>query len=582
MHRTQQRTGHRLLLAGLGVLAGLVAVAPARAMDVRTLAEQPLVWRTRAAHGPTVPVQLLAINDFHGQLSAGEQVSGRPVGSGPVLAGYLREAQETAPGRTFLVHAGDHVGASPPQSTLLQDEPAIQFFNLMGNEHCRTGGAAGPDCNLLGVPGNHELDEGVEELLRLVHGGNHPHGPFLQNPYRGAAFPYLSANLVHAATDEPLFPPAVVRRVDGIKIAFIGAILRQAGQFLPPERLAGLRVLDEAEAINRQVRRLRDEQGVRAFVVIMHQGGWQHAEPPADGTAQLVGDIAGVVDRLDPDVDVVLGGHTHTFHKVLVDNGGGGTTLVAQAWPRGTGFADIDLEIDRKSGEVVALGARIVTTWADRGPGLLPDVRVAALTRQMEHLGAAIAGEAIARSSRPITREVNQAGESALGSLVADSYRQAMAADFAFLHLDGLRADLPPGLLTRGDQFAVQPHNLNLIRLELTGAQVRDLLEQQWQGADDEGRRLQVSGLTYTWDASRPAGQRIVAVRAQGQMLRPEARYTVAVNEHLAGGGEQLSVLTRGVNPVVGPFVAEALAGYLASCPQPIEAGIQGRISRLN
>ena len=124
--------------------------------------------------------------------------------------------------------------------------------------------------------------------------------------------------------------------------------------------------------------------------------------------------------------------------------------------------------------------------------------------------------------------------------------------------------------------------NLNLVRLELTGAQVRDLLEQQWQGADDEGRRLQVSGLTYTWDASRPAGQRIVTVRAQGQLLRPEARYTVAVNEHLAGGGEQLSVLTRGVNPVVGPFVAEALAGYLASCPQPIEAGIQGRISRLN
>ena len=233
-------------------------------------------------------------------------------------------------------------------------------------------------------------------------------------------------------------------------------------------------------------------------------------------------------------------------------------------------------------GTRVNAGAQAADELVDRVRTLLPDVRVAALTRQMEHLGASIAGEAIARASRPITREVNQAGESALGSLVADSYRQAMAADFAFLHLDGLRADLPPGDLTRGDQFAVQPHNLNLVRLELTGAQVRDLLEQQWQGADDEGRRLQVSGLTYTWDASRPAGQRIVTVRAQGQILRPEARYTVAVNEHLAGGGEQLSVLTHGVNPVVGPFVAEALAGYLASCPQPIEAGIQGRISRLN
>ena len=444
MRRTGQRTGRRLLWAGLGVLAGLAVVAPARAMDVRTRAEQPVVWRTRVVHGPTVPVQLLAINDFHGQLSAGEQVAGRPVGSGPVLAAYLREAQEQAPGQTFLLHGGDHVGSSPPQSTLLQDEPAIMFFNLMGNEHCRTGGASGPDCNLVGVPGNHELDEGLEELQRMVHGGNHATGPFLQDPYQGAAFPYLCANLIRTATGEPLFPPAVVRRVDGVAVAFIGAILSQAGQFLTPEQLRGLRVQDEAEAINHQVRRLR-AQGVHAFVVIMHhQGGWQHAEPKADGTPPLVGDIAGVVSRLDGGVDVVLAGHTHTFHNVLVDNGGGRKTLVAQAWPWGTGFADIDLEIDRTNGEVVSLASRIVTTWADRGPGLLPDTRVAALTRQMEHLGATIAGEAIARASRPAARDANQAGESTLN-------------------------DRPLGTLARGDQFAVQPHNPNLIRGKLTG-----------------------------------------------------------------------------------------------------------------
>ena len=235
----------------------------------------------------------------------------------------------------------------------------------------------------------------------------------------------------------------MVRRVDGVKVAFIGAILRKAGQFLTPEQLHGLRVEDEAEAINHQVRRLR-AQGVHAFVVIMHQGGWQHAEPKADGTPPLVGDIAGVVSRLDGEVDVVLAGHTHTFHNVLVDNGGGRKTLVAQAWPWGTGFADIDLEIDRTNGEVVSLASRIVTTWADRGPGLLPDARVAALTRQMEHLGATIAGEAIARASRPAARDANQAGESTLN-------------------------DRPLGTLARGDQFAVQPHNPNLIRGKLTG-----------------------------------------------------------------------------------------------------------------
>ena len=573
---------HALLAAGL-LAQAFTPVQEARAAedtDLRRQASRTVRWQARDQAGTTIPLKLLAINDFHSQITAGQEVDGRPVGSAPVLAAYLKTAQARAKGTTILLHAGDHVGASQPQSSLLQDEPGIMFFNMLGNEHCRTGGHSGPDCNLVGIPGNHELDEGLEEMLRLIHGGNHRQGPFLQQPYQGAAFPYICANLVRTGTGEPLLPPYVIRTIDGVKVGFIGAVLHRASTFLSPESLAGLQVLDEAATINRYTRQLQAE-GVRTVIVVIHQGGYQG--PAGDAIASpLAGDLAPIVERLDGEVDVVLSGHTHTWHNLLVANAGGRPMLVVQAWPKGTGYADIDLEIDRASGDVVAMSSAIVTTWADSGPGLRPDPRVASLAQRVNAMGNAIAAQVIARAAKPITRTSNAAGESALGDLVADAQRQIMGTDFAFMHPEGIEADIGPGVLTKGDHFTVQPANLNLIKLEMTGQQIFELLNQQWDGHDGRGRFLQVSGLTYTWDAGRPAGQRIVTVLKDGVPLNREATYTVAVNEYLAGGGGNFTALTKGANPVVGPFIAEALIQYVQTRPQPIDADIEGRISRLN
>ena len=582
--QTKKKILSKLALASLCCLAALPPNLAAAGGDseLREQAEQSVRWRATDSAGGTIAVKLLAINDFHSQITAGLDVDGRPVGSAPVLAAYLKEAQARATGQTFILHAGDHVGASQPQSALLQDEPGIMFFNMLGNSQCRTGGNYGPDCNLIGIPGNHELDEGAREMLRLVHGGNHSQGPFLQNPYQGAAFPYVCANLVQETTGQPLFMPYVVRMVDGVPVGFIGAVLRRASTFLSPESLAGLKVLDEADAVNGYVRKLKAE-GVHAIVVLVHQGGYQLPASQADNPpSPLVGDLAPIVERLDGEVDAVLSGHTHTYHNILVKNGGGRPMLVVQAWPKGTGYADIDLEISRESGDVTALSSKIVTTWADQGPGLQPDARVASLAKQVDAMGTAIAEQVIASAAKPITRESNEAGESALGDLVADAQRQAMGTDFAFMHPEGIEADIAPGGLTKADHYTVQPANLNLIKLEMTGRQVYELLNQQWTSKNEHGRFLQISGLTYTWDAERPAGQRIVAVRKDGFPLQTETKYTVAVNEYLAGGGGNFSVLTQATNPVVGPFVAEALIQYVRTRPQPINADIEGRISRLN
>lgn len=582
MHTKNIRTiGCTLALAGFLLAAGSAATETrASETEWRAQAGQTVRWQAPERTEGSLAVQLLAINDFHSQITAGQLVDGRPVGSAPVLAAYLKSAQAQARGTTFLLHAGDHVGASQPQSSLLQDEPAIQFFNMLGNAHCRTRGQYGPDCNLIGIPGNHELDEGLGEMLRLLHGGNHQQGPFLQHPYQGAAFPVICANLVHAATGDPLLPPYVVRTVDGVRVGFIGAMLQRASSFLSPESLAGLEVLDEAATINRYARKLQSE-GVRTLVAIIHQGGFQG---PVDeqGTSLLAGDIMPIAEGLDGEVDVVISGHTHTWHNILVNNSGGRPMLVVQAWPKGTGYADIDLDIDRKTGDVVALSSAIVTTWADSGPGLHPDPQVAVLAQRVDELGNAIAAQVIAHAVKPITRTSNEAGESALGDLVADAQRQIMGTDFAFMHPEGIEADIPPGVLTKGDHFTIQPAKLNLVKLEMTGQQIFELLNQQWNNSSERGRVLQVSGLTYTWDAERPAGERVVSVLKNGAPLNREAVYTVAVNEYLAGGGDNFTALTKGANPVVGPFIAEALIQYVQTLSRPLDTDIEGRISRLN
>ena len=174
--------------------------------------------------GDRVPVKILAINDFHGQLGPGKKVHGRPVGSAPVLAAYLKAARRGWEDNSLIVHVGDLVGASPPNSAMLQDEPSIMFFNLLASRPCQ--GKMDPDCDLAGTVGNHEFDEGVKELERLLNGGNSPEGPFLENPYRGAQFPMVAANVVWAQDGRPLLPPYVIKKVKGVPIAFIGAVLQ--------------------------------------------------------------------------------------------------------------------------------------------------------------------------------------------------------------------------------------------------------------------------------------------------------------------------------------------------------------------
>ncbi|MBQ0721510.1 MAG: bifunctional metallophosphatase/5'-nucleotidase [Gammaproteobacteria bacterium] len=568
---------------------------------LRARAGELIQWREVAGNDDSAwqRFKILGFNDFHGQLQS-RSLFGRPVGGAAVLAAYLQQESREVGGHSIIVHAGDHVGASPPVSALLQDEPSITFLNMLANKHCSLVPAAGsrqrinepsaratgasaktPLCNVVGTLGNHEFDEGVGELTRLLNGGNHPDGPFLQDIYQGSAVPYVNANVFNIATGKPLLAPYNIKLVGGVRVAFIGAVLQETPSIVTPSGVAGVEFIDEAEAINRLVPELQ-RKGIRAIVVTIHQGARQRSYGGATESEQqdLSGPIADIVNRLDSEIDIVVSGHAHGFTNQLVSNAEGKEILITQAFSRGTAYADIDVAIDPRSGDIVEKSARIITTWADVEPGLSPDPAIAGMTQQAVASVALLVNQVIGNAAQDITRTANSAGESALGNLIADAQRKAMATDIALMNPGGIRADLPAGEITWGDLFTVQPFNNDLITMNLSGVQIKDLLEQQWLG-QSRPRILKTSGLHYTWDASAPDGSKVVDIAlASGAALEPSTLYSVTANSFIAGGGDNFSVLSEGTHRVIGAVDLDALVAYIETIEQPFNTQIEGRIQR--
>ena len=539
--------------------------------------------------GGNLKVKLLGFNDFHGQISAGKLVSNRPVGSAGVLSAYLKTAQAGIENQTLIVHAGDHVGASPASSALLQDEPSIQWLNMLANSSCTYADKMNSACNIVGTLGNHEFDEGKTELLRLLNGGNYSSGPFLEDPYKGARYPMVSANVVDEVTGRPVLPPYVIKKVQGVPIAFVGAVLEATPTIVTPTGVAGFKFLDEADAANSYVPEIK-ALGVKTIVLLVHQGANQSSYTTAtntslNGNSVLAGtDILDVVSRLDSEFDVVISGHSHTFTNVLVSNTQGKKILVTQAFSASTAYGDIDLTIDPVSKDVVTKTAKIVTTYADVAPGNAPDPAAVALTQAAEARVAPLTTQVVGFSQVSLTRDGGSTGEESLGDVIADSQNLAEGTQFAFMNQGGIRADLlvPAGgaAVTWNDLFTIQPFGNTLVKMNLTGAQIKALLEQQWQPTAT--RFLQISGLGYTWDNALPVGSRIVEVHdAAGVALDPAATYSITCNNFLATGGDGFTTFISGTNPIGGPIDLDAMLDYFEH-HNPLPAPVMNRITRLH
>ena len=469
------------------------------------------------------------------------------------LATAVRKLREGHANST-VVAAGDLVSASPPISSLARDEPTVQALGEAGLE--------------MSSVGNHEFDHGREELLRLQ---------------SMARYQWLAANVIDAATGKPILPAYAIREYEGIRVAFVGAVLRGTPQIVSPSGVRGLQFRDEAASVNALVPELR-AQGVEASVLLIHEGGRSSTPIGEEGCADFHGAIVGVMRRLDRAVDVVVSGHTHEAYVCRVEG-----RLVTSAGSYGRLVTAIDLTLDRATRDVVAAQARNHVV----DPRLFPaDPLVQARVGQAAAAVRDIAGRVVGRVEGAFTQAASPSGESNLGDLVADAHLEAMrehGVQLAITNPGGLRAPIqgrgPDGVVTYGDVYTAQPFGNNLVAMTLTGAQLLRALEAQWRGASvtSEVRILQVAGLEYAWDGSRPRGQRVVreSVRIRGVPLDPKSSYRVAMNSFLAEGGDGFTVFTEGIDRVGGPLDAQALARYLGG--RALRAAPpQGRITRVD
>jgi 5'-nucleotidase len=552
---------------------------------------------------------LLGFNDFHGAIDpptgSGATVNGTPAGGIEYLATWLDQLRDDASdeGRTsYTVGAGDLVGASPLVSAAFHDEPSVELMNYVGLS--------------VSSVGNHEFDEGVTELLRLQNGGCHPvDGCQDGDGFAGADYPYLAANVVYKDSGAPILAPVTVRFVDGVPVGFVGMTLRGTPSIVNPAGITTVDFRDEVETANRWAKVLKG-LGVKATVLLIHEGGAQAPPPPVldpSNCANFAGPIAGIVAGLRPEFGIVVSGHTHRFYSCALPNSSGRLSVVTSAGANGQLVTDIDFTLDKVSRTFASINARNVIvengvrnpdgSWQQTAPNVfvrnpaLVDAGAKAIADKYRAAVAPIANRVVGRISADITRNAQPNGESPLGDVIADAqlaYTKASAgAQIALMNPGGIRASLgfqdsiggeAPGEVTYGECFTVQPFNNLVVTQTLTGALLKEVLEQQIfaTGGGLTQRILQVSaGFTYSYDSTRPAGDRVSAMALDGTPIDPAATYRVTTNDFLANGGDGFTKLTLGTSRVTAPgFDVDALVAYLGA-GAPVGPGPANRITRL-
>ena len=545
----------------IAVLSALVVAACSSSPTVDDAPIQDEETTAEATDAEPVHLRLLGFNDFHGALegpSGTVTVDGEDVEAGGVhyLAAHLA-AERSEVEHSTVVAAGDLIGASPLTSSLFHDEPTIEAMNMAGLD--------------IASVGNHEFDQGVEELLRIDAGGCHPEqGCREGTEYEGTEFSYLAANVRWRESGETIMPAYEIREYGDLSVAYVGMTLENTPQVVVPSAVKDVTFHNEVETVENLLPELR-EQAVDTIVVVVHEGGSPNTEINDIGDcADVSGSIVTMAEEMPQEVAAIVSGHSHVPY--ICEFGG---RLVTQAGSAGRIITVIDLHIDPTTGEVVEQQARQRAVT----PDIEPNHEIAELVAMYVELAEPRANRTVGQITGDLPRgDRSAAGESPMGRLIADAQLAATAdeagAQIAFMNPGGIRHAISyesgddgqeDGRVTYAQLHTVQPFANILNTMTLTGRQIHQLLEQQWQ-EDSRPHVMAVSaGFSYQWDPDAPKGERVDpdSIKLHGDVLDPEESYRVTVNNFMADGGDGFTVLTEGTDRVGGIVDLDALANYI-------------------
>ncbi|MEU7835842.1 bifunctional metallophosphatase/5'-nucleotidase [Nonomuraea sp. NPDC049129] len=569
----------RLVLAG-AVAAGGFAAATAPA---------------NASKAPkTVPVRLLALNDFHGNLEPPTGSSGRMVdengatveaGGAAYVATHMKALSDK---NTIAVAQGDLIGASPLISAAYHDEPSVEFMGKIGLK--------------VAAVGNHEFDEGYTELRRIMKGGCHPvDGCSPAGTWKGAQYDYVGANVLFKNPNEktdalaalgapqsqvkklmsdwgvPALPPVSVKWMNGVPIGFIGLVTQTTPNIVTAEGIKNLKFVDEVKAANLASKLLK-LVGVKAQVVLVHEGDQVTAGQSPDACSAVPGAGNRIATQVDPEIDVILSGHSHQAYLCKVKDPAGQDRLYSQGGSFGRVITKVDLNVNVKTRDIdrasVVADNQVVTRT------VTPDPEISAFVQTWKDRVAPVANKPVGRITADITNTAAPSGESPLGDLIADGQLAATKtggnAQIALMNPGGVRASLTfagsaagegDGVVTYGEAFTVQPFNNLMQVVTLTGAQLKTVLEQQFTGgpnAQPFTKILQPSAnFTYTYSSGAAWGSKVSNMKIDGVAVTDAQTIRVAANNFLVGGGDAFLGFKDGTDLWSGPLDIDAFVDQL-------------------
>ena len=512
----------------------------------------PVVVGLKRGKARETTLTMLNINDFHGRIQPATKNS-----TGTVQFFGTIEQQRAAAGddNTLLLSAGDNIGASLFASSVQEDQPTIDVLN-----------AADVDASAVG---NHEFDRSFADLEGRVR--------------KAADWTYLGANVYRKGTKKAVLPSYAIVERGGLKVGVVGAVTRETPTLVSPAGVSGLDFGDPVEAVNKVTKKLTDgkkSNGEADVVVAEYHEGGPKTQLDEEGTevATLAEQLAAskvfshIVNDTSPTVAAIFTGHTHQTYAydAPVPGVAGATRPVTQTGSYGEYVSKVSLTVDTKTKAVLAHTQTNVATTTTGDADLVaayPRVRriagiVDAALDRSEELGSVKIGEATHELTRAFGTDgkENRAAESTLSNQVAEMYRSSTAspergsAQIGVQNPGGVRDDLDAGTVTFGEAAGVLPFANSLFTVDLTGAQFKTLLEQQWQtappGEDPPSREYLQLGLsknvTYTFDKGLALGSRITSIAVDGKPIDPAATYRVATNSFLAAGGDNFRVFTEG------------------------------------
>ncbi len=560
----------RALGAGMAAaaVAALVAGTPATAVGKGKPEPKP------KGNPNLTTVQLLSFNDYHGHLEATDgplstvhDPSQTPVGGAEYLSSTLTQLRgKVGDERSLTVAAGDLIGGSTFLSGLFHDEPSVESLNAMGLD--------------VSSVGNHEFDEGTAELLRMQNGGCHADGCYFPDePYAGADFPWLAANVVKKDGSGTLLPGTYVKKIAGTKVGFIGMTLEGTDLLVSPGGISSVTFEDEVETANSEAAKLK-KQGVKAIVVLMHEGGLNSGT--YDECVGISEPIATMATQFSPEIDQIVTGHTHNPYVCDIPDPAGNPRLVTSAADYGRVVTETNLVINTRSGEVMRERTNSTNHLVERK---VADPAQSKIIAKWDAIAGPLGAQVVGTNSEDIighsSPRENRAIETPMGALVADAVLWGTSGDnggaqIAFMNVGGVRESLPlapkyaegVGEITYAEAFDIAPFGNLLNTITMKGSDIKDALEQQFRN----GTTLSLcvsEGFTYTWDSSAPAGSKVVAgsMKLNGVPLQMDQTYRVGTLSFLAQGGDGFSAFTRGTDLLGGPEDLANLVAYFKSHP---------------